>query len=313
MPGSFSQIVQSRAEQRTLFDQRKYRGVKPQSYQIAAPVADQSVTATLPAYPAYLSGGKYSKYTPDDFTRNIKRFGLYIGPKSLKDIQTVDILCWIGELKKTMAAKTVSRKIASIGNYFHWLEQEKALEHNPAMMIRSPRVTSPLPDILFDNECEQLLRSTSHDPRGYLLILLLLETGLKSTELMNLKVTHFDFSNRYQPELWVKHTGNQVHKDRKLKLPLQIIPVFEDYVAQYSITDTLFPYTQRFMRQLLSDATRAAGLRKKVTAGILRDTFAVRSLRQGMSMEDVLKKIGLSDRTWDDAKNKYERLASGGM
>jgi site-specific recombinase XerD len=210
-----------------------------------------------------------------------------------------------------MTAKTVSRKVASIGNYFHW--QEKALEYNPAKMIRAQRVTSPLPDILFDSECEQILRSPSANPRTYLLLLLLLETGLKSTEVMDLKITHFDFSNKYQPELWVKHTGSEVRKDRKLKLPPQILPVFEDYVAQYGITDTLFPYTQRFMRQLLSDSARAAGLRKKVTAGILRDTFAVRSLRQGIPIEDVLKKTGLSDRTWDDAKNKYERLASSGI
>jgi site-specific recombinase XerD len=300
-------------EQGTLFDQRKYRGMMPQTYQIVAPSANQTVTATLLAYYAYLSSGNYSKYTPDDFTSDVKKFGLYVGSKPLKDIQTIDIQRWIGELKKTMTAKTVSRKIASIGNYFHWLEQEKVLQDNPAKTIHAPRVTSPLPDILFDSECEQLLRSASHDPRTYLSVLLLLETGLKSTELMDLKLIHFDFSNKYQPELWVKHTISQVRKDRKLKLPPQLVQVFEDYVAQYKITDTLFPYTQRFMRQLLSDATRAAGLRKKVTAGILRDTFVVRSLRQGMLIEDVLKKIGLTDRTWEDARNKYERLASKGI
>jgi site-specific recombinase XerD len=300
-------------EQGTLFDRRKYSGVAPQSYQIVPPSVDQTVTATLPAYYAYLSSGQYSKYTPDDFSSDMKRFGLYIGPKPIKDILAVDIQRWIGELKKTMAAKTVSRKIASIGNYFHWLEQEKVLQENPAKTIRAPRVTSPLPDILFDSECEQLLKSASHDPRTYLLILLLLETGLKSAELMDLKLTHFDFSNQYQPELWVKHSSSQMRKDRKLKLPPQITQVFRDYVSQYSITDNLFPRTQRFMRQLLSDATCAAGLRKKVTAGILRDTFVVRSLRHGMPIEDVLKKIGLSDRTWDDAKNKYERLASRGI
>src|SRR5438067_93237 len=112
-------------EQGTLFDQRKYRGMVPQAYQIVPPSDNQTVTATLPAYHAYLSSGKYSKYTPDDFASDIKRFGLYVGAKALKDIQTVDIQRWIGELKKTMTAKTVSRKIASIGNYFHWLEQEK--------------------------------------------------------------------------------------------------------------------------------------------------------------------------------------------
>ena len=41
-------------EQGTLFDQRKYRRVAPQSYQIMPPTADQTVTATLPAYHAYL-------------------------------------------------------------------------------------------------------------------------------------------------------------------------------------------------------------------------------------------------------------------
>jgi hypothetical protein len=37
-------------------------------------------------------------------------------------------------------------------------------------------------------------------------VLLLLETGLKKEELFALRITHFDFSNAYAPELWVKHT-----------------------------------------------------------------------------------------------------------
>lgn len=282
-------------EQGTLFDQRKYRGVKPQSYQIEAPLPDQTVTAMLPAYYAYLSSGQYSKYTPDDFSSDIKRLGLYVGSKALKDIQAVDIQRWIGQLKKTMTAKTVSRKIASIGNYFHWLEQEKALEHNPANTIRAPRVTSPLPDILLDSECEQLLCSVSNDPRTYLLILLLLETGLKSTELMDLKITHFDFSNKYQPELWVKHTGSQVRKDRKLKLPPQIFPVFEDYAAAPLRRHPCCRTAEK------SDRWHPEGY------------VCCPKPAPGMPIEDVLKKIGLSDRTWDDAKNKYERLASVGM
>jgi len=243
----------------------------------------------------------------------MKRFGLFVGSKAVKDIQTVDIQRWIGELKKNMAVKTVSRKISAIGNYFAWLEREKVLERNLAKNIRSPRVTSPLPDILFDSECQRLLESASRNPRIYLLLLLLLETGLKKAELLNLKVAHFDFSNKYQPELWVKHAGKQVRKDRKLKLPPDIIPVFEDYVKQDAITDGLFPYTPRFIELLLASAATQAKLHKKVTAGILRDTFVVRSLKRGTKMEDALRKIGLSELSWEDARLKYTRLASGGM
>src|SRR2546427_3076718 len=111
-----------------------------------------------------------------------------------------------------MTAKSVTRKISAITNYFLWLATEKVLDVNPAAPIRYLRVTSPLPDILFESECRQLLTAASIDPRTYLLLVLLLETGIKKEELFDLKITHFDFSNKYAPELWVKHTGKKVKK-----------------------------------------------------------------------------------------------------
>src|SRR5437660_12353747 len=105
----------------------------------------------------------------------------------------------------------------------------------------------------------------------YVLVLLLLETGLKKAELLELQTGNFDFSNQYQPELWVKHEGKQMFKDRRLKLPMQIVPVFDDYTTRYDISGTLFPYTPRFIEQLLAEAGKQAKITKKVTAGILRD------------------------------------------
>jgi site-specific recombinase XerD len=300
-------------EQASLFDRKKYSGVMPQTYQIEPPTSDSTVLKTLPAYHTYLRSGGYSKYTPDDFTSDVKKFGFYVKDKKLREIRTVDIQQWIGELKKVMTEKSVSRKISALTNYFLWLATEKVLSVNPAASIRYLRVTSPLPDILFESECQQLLTAASNDPRTYVLVLLLLETGIKKEEVFNLKVIHFDVSNKYAPELWVKHTGKKVKKDRKLKLPPEMVPVFADYVGQYSITDLLFPYTPRFIEMLLSDTAKRAGVQKKVTAGILRDTFVVRSLKQGEGIEDVLIKIGLSETTWEDAKEKYEKLAMAGI
>lgn len=297
-------------EQRGLFDKRSYKGVLPQSFSISPPAADQTVMTTLPAYHAYLSSAGYSKYTPDDFTADIKRFGQFTASKALQDIQTVDIQQWIGELKKTMPPKTVSRKVSALGNYFRWLDAEQVLARNPARTIRAPRVRAPLPDILFDNECDRLLASASSDPRTYLLVQLLLETGLKKAELLELQVGNFDFSNRYQPELWVKHTGKQVFKDRRLKLTTPLIAVFEDYVQRYHVADTLFPYTPRFIEQLLTQTARQASISKHVTASILRDMFVVRSVKRGMKLDEALEKIGLSKTSYDDARKKYGRLTS---
>lgn len=102
-------------------------------------------------------------------------------------------------------------------------------------------------------------------------------------------------------------------KDRKLKLPPEIAPVLTAYVEQYAISDMLFPYTPRFIELLLADAAKQAGLRKKVTAGILRDTFVVRSLRRGAKLEEMLQKVGLNESTWEDARIKYTKLASGSL
>jgi len=300
-------------EQPSLFDRKKYLGILPQAHPIAPPTADCTVLQTLPAYYTYLRSGGYSKYTPDDFTSDVKKFGLFVKDKKLREILTVDIQQWIGELKKVMTAKSVTRKISAITNYFLWLEREKVLTNNPAASIRYLRVTSPLPDILFESECQKLLSAASADPRTYVLVLLLLETGIKKEEVFELKIINFDLSNKYAPELWVKHTGRKVKKDRKLKLPPELVPVLTDYVGQYRITDILFPYTPRFIELLLSDTAKRAGVQKKVTAGILRDTFVVRSLKRGEGIETVLRKIGLSESTWEDAKEKYERLAMGGI
>lgn len=297
-------------EQVALFDKRPLKGMLPNCRATVPPAGHMTVAATLPAYHAYLSSGGYSQYTPDDFTADLRRFAQFTGSKTVGEIQTVDIQQYVAELKKVMPDKTVSRKVSAIGNYFRWLVAEGVVEPNPAQLIRAQRVTSPLPDLLYEDECERLLLAASTDPRTYLLILLLLETGLKKAELLQLETSHFDFSNRYQPELWVKHAGRQAFKDRRLKLSQQVKPVFDDYLQRYSVVGHLFPYTPRLLEQLLGDARRRAGITKRVTPGILRDMFVVRSVKRGGTLVEAFQRIGLSPESYDDARKKYGRLTS---
>jgi site-specific recombinase XerD len=111
----------------------------------------------------------------------------------------------------------------------------------------------------------------------------------------------------------VKHTGKKEKKSRKLKLPTDIIPVFNDYVDAYKVDDALFPYTPRFVRYLITETAEKAGVKKKMSAQILRDTCAIRQLKRGEGIERVLMRLGLSETTWEDAKVKYEKLAKAGI
>jgi site-specific recombinase XerD len=309
-------------EQLPLFQRKTYKGIIPSiPMDIHPPSPEKTVLHTLTAYYAYLRDGGYSQYTPDNFTGDVKKFGVFLNAKPLKDIAARDIQSWISLLKtpppkgEGLTAKTISRKLTALSNYFTWLEQSGAIaaKANPMADIANTRISSPLPEVLFEAEAKQLLATASSDPRPYLVVLLLLETGLKLEELFTLKVSQFDFSDQYSPEVSIRHTGKKEKKSRKLKLPLAIAPVFTDYVSRYHVTDALFPVTQRFLRYLITETAAKAGIKKRVSAQILRDTCAVRQLRRGDNIERVLQRLGLSETTWEDAKVKYEKLSAGGI
>lgn len=224
-----------------LFQRKTYKGIiQTIPIEIQAPAADRTVLQTLPAYHIYLRDGGFSQYTPDDFTGDLKKFGLFLKDKLIKDISSKDIQSWITFLKtpnpkrEGLSSKTVSRKLTALGNYFQWLVANAVIKdkENPMLDIANRRVSAPLPEVLFETECTQLLSIASADPRTYLLFLLLLETGIKLEELFGLKVSHFDFSNKYAPEMMIKHIGKKEKKTRKLKLPMEISNVFNDYVSR---------------------------------------------------------------------------------
>jgi site-specific recombinase XerD len=301
-----------------LFQRKTYKGIIPSiPIEVRVPDADMTVLAALPGYYLYLKDGGLSKYTPDDFTGDLKKFGLFLKEKPIKDITKSDVQTWISFLKtpspkgEGLSAKTVSRKLTALSNFFNWLLINEVIDRkaDPMTEVINSRISSPLPEILFEDECTKLMAAASSDPRTYLLFLLFIETGIKGEELFDLRVSHFDFSNKYSPEMLVKHTAKKAKKDRKLKLPLEFTPVFQDFVERYGVDDLLFPYTRRFVQYLIAETAEKAGIRKQVSAQILRDTCAVRQLKRGEGIERVLLRLGLSETTWEDAKVKYTKLA----
>lgn len=303
--------------QLSIFERKKFDVGVVQKMSVEEPTGESSVLQTLPAYFVYLQNAGYSVHTPGVFFGDIKQLGLFLRGKKLEELTLNDIKQWIAELKvakgKRLALKTISRKISAVNNYVTWLMEKGIVTSDQQWLLRNMRITAPLPDVLFEIECQRLLEKASSDPLTYLVVLLLLETGMKKEELLALQVNHFDLSNRYAPELQVKHEGTKVKKDRKLKLPAQIVPVFTDYIDQYHVAATLFPYTPRFIEKLLTRIAREAGIQKRVNASILRDTCAVRALKRGEGIELVLTRLGLSASTWEDAKEKYLKLAAGGI
>jgi site-specific recombinase XerC len=157
-------------DQLPLFQRKTYkRIISSLPIAIEAPAGDMTVLHVLPAYYTNLKGGDFSKYTPDDFTEGVKKFGIFLNDRAIKDIARRDIQAWISHLKSPvpkgegLSAKTVSRKLTALSNFFSWLVAAEVIgqQANPMLDIANTRISSPLPEILFEEECTRLLIAAS--------------------------------------------------------------------------------------------------------------------------------------------------------
>src|SRR3954462_2107218 len=109
-----------------LFQRKTYKGIIPSiPMEVRVPEAGMTILAALPAYYLYLKDAGFSQYTPDDFTGDLKKFGVFLQEKPIKDVTKRDIQAWITFLKtpspkgEGLSAKTVSRKITALGNFYN--------------------------------------------------------------------------------------------------------------------------------------------------------------------------------------------------
>jgi site-specific recombinase XerD len=304
-------------DQLPLFIRKNFQKVTPR--QISEPVTpteESSIMQTLPTYQAFLAE-KYAPKTAKMYWGDIRELSLFLRDKKLKHIKSHDLQQWVGTLVspqgKGLERKTVNRKISAIITYFIWLQYLGAITEDPTASINNGRILSPLPDYLYEHEIKTLFAAASKDPRTYLLVLLLLETGMKSNELFLLKKAHADISDAFAPELWIKHKGKETKKDRKVLLPSQFTAVYIRYLDQYTITESLFPFTDRFMQMLFADLKKQSGIEKELTPKTLRHTHVVRAYRRGEEREKIFDRIGLAPDSRQEADAMYARLARKGL
>jgi site-specific recombinase XerD len=280
------------------------------------PTGESSVMQTLVSFQAYLAD-KYALKTAKMYWGDVRELSIYLKNKKLKEITSHDLQQWIGSLVspagKGLERKTVNRKVSAITTYFLWLQGLAAITADPTLPLNNARIQSPLPDYLYENEIEILFAEASTDPRMYLLVLLFLDTGMKSNELFLLTKAHVDISDLYNPELWIKHSGKQSKKDRKVALPARFTAVYNQYLEQYMIEDKLFPFTDRFMQMLFAELKRKTGIEKDLTPKTLRHTHVVRAYKRGEGFEMIFDRIGLAPDSRPEAEEMYNRLARRGI
>ena len=270
--------------------------------------------AALP-YQEYLRRTDHSAYTVTCFLSDLRMLTEFLGPTiELRAITRERIAAWLDHLRWDRGAKpapkTMARRVTFLKNFFGWLVSSEVLRDDLAAKIAFTRPDPPLPELLFDDEVARLEAAATEDVRCHLLVMLLLNAGLKKEEVMGLALRHVDLSDPERPTIEV-HFPSQAkrRRERRMTLPAAWTPLYARYIERYQPRERLFECTDRNLGYVLAAAVSRAKIEKRVTLQLLRDIYAVRQLRAGATPDELREQLGLSEETWYETAEKYRKLA----
>lgn len=307
--------------QLTLFPTRNLKGErgKPLSAPVPELTAQSSLAAAMGGFEEYLLRQERSPNTIKSMRSDLRLLGQRLGGGGRKIGQIGrqdldDFLAWLQHGRGVACSpKSQERRISTLKAFFGWLAQAGIILDDPAASLPYKPASSPLPDILYEEEVQRVLAAAgalAPDPRPELLVRLLLATGIKKAECMAIRPGHIDRSDPTRPVLYVRHSGPKVRwKERKLKLPAELLPILDRYLAHYQPRESLFECTPRTLEYVLQEVAGQAGLAGGLSFQKLRWTCAVRDYQAGMPPGTLRQKLGLSTIAWAKALPKIEKLA----
>jgi len=285
--------------------------------------AHTSLANAVDAYHDHIAGSELSPHTVKSFIYDLNILIEFagatrpIGQIAQRDLQ--NFMDWLVNGRGVPCnPKSLSRRLVTLKAFFRWLADSGIIDDDPAAPIAHKPVSTPLPDILTDTQVDDVLAAASQlrhqekpDARPYVLILLLLKTGIKKSECMAITLEHIDLSDTEEPALWIRYTDPRYHhKERKLRLDPKWSRALQEYRNQYRVEQALFSCTSRTLEYALADVGQLANLPKPLSFEMLRWTCAVRDRRAGMKEETLRHKLGLSEITWYETWPKIEKLSA---
>jgi integrase/recombinase XerC len=197
-----------------------------------------------------------------------------------------------------MSGITRVRKLAAIRKFFAFLEENKILAGNPANTVKGARREEKEPNILYKEQYKALLYEASDNIRDYAIIMTFLQTGIRLSELANLRVENVDFDHRI---LTVRQGKGK--KDRQIPLVDEAVKALWNYLryrnTELIVDDEIFFLAKNgtslnvsSVKYIVAKYVKKAGIRKKVGVHTLRHTFGAHKADKHMSLATLQTLMG---------------------
>lgn len=275
---------------------------------------------------------RYSAHTITSYRTDLSGFFDYLeiqfGEVMLKDINHGFIRSWLASLKEEgLSPKSINRKISALKSFFKYHLRSGTIDVSPMINVISPKMGKRLPVFVKEEDTEKLVATLNQSTESWkmlnakMLITIFYATGMRLSELINLKDRQIDFS---QSQIKVLGKGN---KERIIPVSRAIISSLRDYQQQkkkdFAKTEDVLLVTEKgkklypkYAWLLVNKYLGEASTLDKKSPHILRHTFATHLMNNGADLNAVKELLGHSSlastqvythNTIEKLKNVYKK------
>ena len=243
------------------------------------------------------------------YRRDLLKFTAFLRYRSvaLENVTRDDIRDFLAELVKNgLTARSRARHLVSVRNFFRFLLKDGRIRSDAAAEIDLPQVGLSLPQHLAEGEVDALLAqpdgSTAAGLRDKAMLELLYATGLRVSELVNLRWEDFDLN------LGILRCVGKGSKERLIPVGKSALKAVEAYVRsgrppllKNRAMSFLFLNRRggRLSRvgfwKILAQYGREAGITMPLTPHLVRHSFATHVLERGADLRSIQLLLGHSD------------------
>lgn len=259
-------------------------------------------------YQKYLDYLKFerrlSKNTILSYQDSLKRFSTFIMQKNILEVTKNDITAYL-KFNENMAIKSRAHYLTVLRNFYQFLIDEEIIEFNPCENILMPKIEKTLPNYLTEEEIKKILDinlNTPYDYRNKAMLELLYATGIRISELINLKLENIYFDDDV---ILVKGKGN---KERICPFSTYAKHYLKVYLENYRnslIKKTKNNYvflnnhgknmTRQGFFKILKEIANKKKITKEISPHTIRHSFATNLLKNGADLRIIQELLGHSD------------------
>lgn len=250
---------------------------------------------------------KYSDYTEKNYELDLFKYFEYLDKNNLnyltvkyKDVSNFTLFL----AKQNYKSITINRIDSSIRSFYNYLELEEKINGNPFKAASNLKVPKRLPNYFKYDEYLTMISVIDKDDYEYrnrLILEMLFATGLRVSELSNIKIKDIDFSER---EIKIMGKGS---KERFVFYNKECAIVLDSYLKEYRCkllngkdSEYLFinhlgdKLTDRGIRLIIDKIVKKSCIKSKVSPHTFRHTFATMLLNEGCNIKSVQELLGHS-------------------